>query len=116
MRHCPATLTPNESLRLVGGSPTPSTCNASHTDPSACDASHTDRSACDASHIWPPPTPTSRRDSLVGSPGLHLPSTTPNESLGVLLAFICPPSPPTSLTTTRWWFPGFHLPFNIIKL
>src|SRR5271168_1337249 len=106
MRHCPATLTPNESLRLVGGSPTPSTCNASHTDPSACDASH----------ICPPPTPTSRRDSLVGSPGLHLPSTTPNESLGVLLASICPPSPPTSLTTTRWWFPGFHLPFNIIKL
>src|ERR1700678_1552519 len=28
----PATSTPNESLRLVGGSPTPSTCNASHTD------------------------------------------------------------------------------------
>src|ERR1700678_2322203 len=35
----PATSTPNESLRLVGGSCTPSTCNASHTDPSACDAS-----------------------------------------------------------------------------
>src|ERR1700678_3456362 len=40
MRHCPATPTPNESLRLVGGSPAPSTCNASHTDPSACNASH----------------------------------------------------------------------------
>src|ERR1700678_4422391 len=51
----PATPTPNESLRLVGGSPTPSTCNASHTDPqrvittcgnsptpSTCNASHTD--------------------------------------------------------------------------
>src|SRR5271168_2469104 len=88
------------------GSPTPSICNARHTDPSACDTSH----------ICPPPPPTSHRDSLVGSPGLHLPSTTPNGSLGVLLASICPPSPPTSLTTTRWWFPGFHLPFNNVKL
>src|SRR5271168_3735998 len=29
----PALTTPNESLRLVGGSPTPSTCDASHIDP-----------------------------------------------------------------------------------
>src|ERR1700678_1027855 len=36
----PATSTPNKSLRLVRGSPTPSTCNASHTDASACDISH----------------------------------------------------------------------------
>src|SRR5271168_4549777 len=66
--------------------------------------------------IWPLPPPTTRSTKAnegpptndVGSPSLHLPSTTPNESLGVLPASICPPSPPTSLTTTRWWFPGFQ--------
>src|ERR1700678_1038461 len=41
----PATSTPNESLQLAGGSPTPSTCNTSHTNPSACNTSHRPPSA-----------------------------------------------------------------------
>src|SRR5271168_2514362 len=36
----PATSTPNESFRLVGGPLSPTTCDAGHINPSTCDASH----------------------------------------------------------------------------
>src|SRR5271168_4696147 len=95
----PAPTTPNESLRLVGGSLSPSTCDASPNESLRLVGGSLIPSTCDASHIDPQRVITTRwRLSLP----LHLrrqpqrPPMSHYDSLGAL----SPPPPATPATST----------------
>src|SRR5271168_4321056 len=115
----PAPLTPNESLQLVGGSLSPSTCDASHIEPQRVITTRWGLSLSLHLRRQPHRPPMSHCDLLGALPPLPpaMPATpTPNESLRLVGGSLSPSTCDTShinpqrVILTRW---GLSLPLHL---